>query len=115
MNITLSVDEQVVARAREAAQKLGKSLNRWCVTTWSNWPAVPGAANSGSSLSSAVWNRKHGWRVGVLTVTKPTSVDLMSTKSFIDTHVLAGCSVLFSEDMNVGETMAGVRIVNPFA
>ncbi len=28
MNITLSVDEQVVARAREAAQKLGKSLNQ---------------------------------------------------------------------------------------
>jgi hypothetical protein len=28
MNITLSVDEQVAARAREAAQKLGKSLNQ---------------------------------------------------------------------------------------
>lgn len=27
MNITLSVDEQVAVRAREAAQKLGKSLN----------------------------------------------------------------------------------------
>ena len=24
-------------------------------------------------------------------------------------------SVLFSEDMNAGETMAGVRIINPFA
>ena len=28
MNITLSVDEQVAARAREAAQKMGKSLNQ---------------------------------------------------------------------------------------
>ena len=28
MNITLSVDEQVAQRAREAAQKMGKSLNQ---------------------------------------------------------------------------------------
>lgn len=28
MNITLSVDEQVAARAHEAGQKLGKSLNQ---------------------------------------------------------------------------------------
>ncbi len=28
MNITLSVDEQVVARARAAAQAMGKSLNQ---------------------------------------------------------------------------------------
>lgn len=28
MNITLSVDEQVAQRAREAAQKIGKSLNQ---------------------------------------------------------------------------------------
>lgn len=28
MNITLSVDEQVANRAREAAQKMGKSLNQ---------------------------------------------------------------------------------------
>jgi len=28
MNITLSVDEKVVQRAREAAQKMGKSLNQ---------------------------------------------------------------------------------------
>jgi Family of unknown function (DUF6364) len=28
MNITLSVDEHVAARAREAAQKMGKSLNQ---------------------------------------------------------------------------------------
>jgi Family of unknown function (DUF6364) len=28
MNITLSIDEQVVQRAREAAQKMGKSLNQ---------------------------------------------------------------------------------------
>jgi hypothetical protein len=28
MNITLSVDEQVAIRARESAQKMGKSLNQ---------------------------------------------------------------------------------------
>ena len=28
MNITLSVDEQVAQRAREAAKKMGKSLNQ---------------------------------------------------------------------------------------
>ena len=28
MNITLSVDEQVAQRARDAAQKMGKSLNQ---------------------------------------------------------------------------------------
>ena len=28
MNITLSVDEQVATRAREAAKKMGKSLNQ---------------------------------------------------------------------------------------
>jgi replicative DNA helicase len=28
MNITLSVDEQVAKRARDAAQKMGKSLNQ---------------------------------------------------------------------------------------
>jgi predicted nucleic acid-binding protein len=27
---------------------------------------------------------------------------------------IAGCSVLYSEDMNVGESFAGTRIVNPF-
>lgn len=28
MNITLSIDEQIAARAREAAKKMGKSLNQ---------------------------------------------------------------------------------------
>ena len=28
MNITLSIDEQIAQRAREAAQKMGKSLNQ---------------------------------------------------------------------------------------
>lgn len=49
-------------------------------------------------------------------------LDLHQTRSvaFYDALIiasaqLAGCSVLFSEDLNAGETMAGVRIVNPFA
>ncbi|MCM2341549.1 PIN domain-containing protein [Rhodoferax sp.] len=49
-------------------------------------------------------------------------LDLHQTRSvaFYDALImasaqLAGCSVLFSENMNAGETMAGVRIINPFA
>ncbi len=49
-------------------------------------------------------------------------LDLHQTRSvaFFDAIVLAsahasGCSVLLSEDMNAGEIVNGVRIVNPFA
>ena len=49
-------------------------------------------------------------------------LDLHQTRSisFYDAIILAsaqtaGCRILFSEDMNSGETMGGVRIVNPFA
>jgi predicted nucleic acid-binding protein len=49
-------------------------------------------------------------------------LDLHQTRSvsFYDAIVLAsaqtaGCRVLFSEDMNAGESMGTVRIVNPFA
>jgi len=48
-------------------------------------------------------------------------LDLHQTRSvsFYDAIVLAsaetaGCSVLFSEDMNIGEMIGGVRILNPF-
>lgn len=49
-------------------------------------------------------------------------LDLHQTRSvsFFDAIVLAsahaaGCNVLLSEDMNAGEVIAGVKIVNPFA
>jgi predicted nucleic acid-binding protein len=49
-------------------------------------------------------------------------LDLHQTRqlSFFDAIILAsahtaGCSVLFSEDMNDGQEIAGVRIVNPFS
>jgi predicted nucleic acid-binding protein len=49
-------------------------------------------------------------------------LDLHQTRSlaFYDALVLAsaqtaGCAVLYSEGMNAGETIGGVRIVNPFA
>ena len=49
-------------------------------------------------------------------------LDLHQTRSvsFYDAIVLAsaetaGCSELFSEDFNTGETVGGVRIINPFA
>jgi len=51
-----------------------------------------------------------------------SGLDLYQTRSlaFYDALIiasaqLAGCNVIFSEDLNTGETMAGVRIVNPFA
>ena len=47
-------------------------------------------------------------------------LDLHQTRSvsFSDALILAsaetaGCNLLFSEDMNTGEVMAGVRILNP--
>ena len=50
-----------------------------------------------------------------------TAVDLHQTRSisFFDALILAsasvaGCRVLYSEDMNEGEVIVGVRIVNPF-
>ena len=49
-------------------------------------------------------------------------LDLHQTRSlsFYDAVVVAsaqaaGCSVLFSADMNAGETIGGVRIANPFS
>jgi predicted nucleic acid-binding protein len=49
-------------------------------------------------------------------------LDLHQTRSvsFYDAIVLAsaqtaGCSELFSEDLNAGEMVGGVRIINPFA
>ena len=51
-----------------------------------------------------------------------TGLDLAQTRSvsFFDAIVLAcaqtaGCRVLLSEDMNSGEFIGGVQIVNPFA
>lgn len=48
-------------------------------------------------------------------------LDLHQTRSvaFYDALIISsaqvsGCSVLVSEDLNTGETMAGVRIINPF-
>jgi predicted nucleic acid-binding protein len=50
-----------------------------------------------------------------------TGLDLHQTRSiaFYDALIIAcaqasGCNVLFSEDLNTGEVIAGVRIVNPF-
>jgi predicted nucleic acid-binding protein len=50
------------------------------------------------------------------------ALDLHQTRSlgFYDALILAsarvaGCSVLYSEDLNAGEIVAGVKVVNPFA
>jgi predicted nucleic acid-binding protein len=50
------------------------------------------------------------------------ALDLHQTRSvsFYDALILAsarvaGCGVLYSEDMNAGEMVGGVRVVNPFA
>jgi predicted nucleic acid-binding protein len=50
------------------------------------------------------------------------ALDLHQTRSvgFYDALILAsarvaGCGVLYSEDMNAGETIGGVKVVNPFS
>lgn len=50
------------------------------------------------------------------------ALDLHQTRSIAFYHAIivataqtAGCDVVLSEDMNTGESLAGVRIVNPFA
>lgn len=50
-----------------------------------------------------------------------TGLDLQQTRSlaFYDAIIVAsaqtaGCAVLFSEDLNAGESIGGVRIINPF-
>lgn len=50
------------------------------------------------------------------------ALDLNQTRSvaFYDAIIIAcaqtaGCNVLFSEDLNTGEVIAGVRLQNPFA
>lgn len=50
------------------------------------------------------------------------ALDLHQTRSiaFYDAIIVAtvqtaGCDVVFSEDMHTGESLAGVRIINPFA
>ncbi len=50
------------------------------------------------------------------------ALDMNQTRSvaFYDAIIIAcaqtaGCNVLFSEDMNTGEVIAGVRLQNPFA
>jgi predicted nucleic acid-binding protein len=75
MNITLSVDEQIAQRAREAAQKMGKSRNQ--------------AVRDYLAKQQAA-----------LALLK----QLQATAS----------GVLYSEDMNAGEVVDGVQIVNPF-
>lgn len=49
------------------------------------------------------------------------AVDLHQTRSIsyydaliVASAQIAGCTVLYSEDMNVGESFAGTRVVNPF-
>jgi predicted nucleic acid-binding protein len=49
------------------------------------------------------------------------AVDLHQTRSIsyydaliVASAQIAGCAVLYSEDMNMGESIAGTRIVNPF-
>jgi predicted nucleic acid-binding protein len=75
MNITLSVDEQIAQRAREAAQKMGKSRNQ--------------AVRDYLAKQQAA-----------LALLK----QLQATAN----------GVLYSEDMNAGEVVDGVQIVNPF-
>jgi predicted nucleic acid-binding protein len=48
-----------------------------------------------------------------LTCTKPAQSFFYDALILASAHV-AGCKLLYSEDMNAGEVVAGVRVVNPF-
>jgi predicted nucleic acid-binding protein len=128
MNITLSVDEQVAARAREAAQKLGKSLNQ---VVRDYLEQLAGSARRGQQWaqfeqlclqSNAQLDLYEQFEVVQVTpAVIRAGLDLHQTRSvaFYDALIIAsasiaGCNVLYSEDLNAGETMAGVGIVNPF-
>ena len=50
------------------------------------------------------------------------ALDLHQTRSLafhdaiiVQAAIIAGCNTLYSEDLNTGEVIQGVRIVNPFA
>jgi len=65
MNITLSVDEQTLKRARQAARAMGKSLNE-LVREYLRSIARPASAEQDieelRSLSQAAGGRSRGWK-----------------------------------------------------
>jgi hypothetical protein len=65
MNITLSVDEQTLKRARQAAHAMGKSLNE-LVREYLRSIALPAAADQDIEelrrLSQASTGRSRGWK-----------------------------------------------------
>ena len=158
MNITLSVDEQVAARAREAAQKLGKSLNQEVrdYLVYAEACDAPDKQRAALLLLKRLYENNEGVlstqvlqeychvalkklklpaqhiraqldlyeQFEVVQVTPAViraGLDLHQTRSvaFYDALIvasasIAGCSVLYSEGLNAGETLAGVGIMNPF-
>jgi hypothetical protein len=109
MNITLSVDEQVARRARAAAQKMGNSLNQAvhdyleqlgggtrCAHQWAQFEER--CHQSGAAIADWRFNR-----------------DEANVRRCMASAHASGCNVLLSEDLNAGEVIAGVKIVNPFA
>lgn len=67
----------------------------------------------------ALWTNTPTVQVNPLVIENAIEITKETHFSFFDSLIIAsaaaaGCSVLYSEDMNNGQTVDGVRIVNPF-
>ncbi len=104
MNLTLSLDEKLLERARVAAQAQGKSVNQL--------------------VREYLEQMQILFRLNIVQITPDdvlAAIDLhrLHVLSFWDALILhaarkAGCSVLYSEDMGHGQIIEGIHIRNPF-
>jgi predicted nucleic acid-binding protein len=92
------LQEFYVTVTQKLGKPLAKSKAREIVRDYAQWVAIPTTPQTvirGSEISE-------GWRL-----------------SFWDSLILAAaeeqdCSTVLTEDLNAGQTVAGIRIINPF-
>lgn len=105
MKLTLSVDEQVVARARKKAESLGKSLNQLVRDYLQSVAGGDDPERSIEEFRSFLVAGIHA--AGASTVTRS-----MSVRSFFDTNIL-----VYTDDKAFPakqRRVEGIRIENPF-
>jgi hypothetical protein len=101
MNLTLSVDDELVERARQVAANQGTSLK-----------------DGGSKPFK--FNREEIYAERLDRMLKGKNLHRLHPVSFWDALILraaraGGCSTVLSEELNDGQTFDGVRVENPFA